>query len=96
MIGQVQTAYLDKGKDDSRSHHAEPTAVLRRRRTCETRCRVGLLESGTPTKEHAYAVIFGVERYRDLPQVDYATRDAMVKKYLVKTLGYREQNIVML
>ena len=42
-------------------------------------------------------MIFGVERYRDLPQVDYATRDAeMVKKYLVKTLGYREQNIVML
>jgi uncharacterized caspase-like protein len=55
------------------------------------------LTNPTPTKDHAYAVIFGVEHYRDLPQVDYATRDAeMVKKYLVKSLGYREQNIVML
>jgi hypothetical protein len=48
-------------------------------------------------KEHAYAVIVGVEDYRDLPRVDYAIRDAeMMKQYLVKALGYREQNIVML
>lgn len=48
-------------------------------------------------KDHAYAVIVGVEDYRDLPKVDYAKRDAeMVKAYLTKSLGYREQNIVML
>lgn len=48
-------------------------------------------------KDHAYAVIVGVEDYRDLPKVDYARRDAeMVKTYLTKSLGYREQNIVML
>lgn len=48
-------------------------------------------------KDHAYAVIVGVENYRDLPRVDYATRDAKaVKNYLVKALGYREENIVML
>ena len=48
-------------------------------------------------KDHAYAVIVGVENYRDLPRVDYATRDAKaVKEYLVKALGYREDNIVML
>ena len=48
-------------------------------------------------KDHAYAVIVGVEDYRDLPKVDYARRDAeMVKAYLTKSLGYREQNIVML
>ena len=51
----------------------------------------------TPPKDHAYAVIVGVEEYRDLPKVDYAKRDAeMVTKYLVKALGYREQNIITL
>lgn len=48
-------------------------------------------------KEYAYAVIIGVEEYRDLPKVDYAKRDAeMVKQYLIKALGYPEQNIVTL
>jgi uncharacterized caspase-like protein len=48
-------------------------------------------------KDHAYAVVIGVEDYRDLPKVDYAKRDAvMVKTYLTRALGYREQNIVML
>ncbi len=48
-------------------------------------------------KDHAYAVIVGIEDYRDLPKVDFAKRDAeMVKQYLTKALGYREQNVVML
>lgn len=48
-------------------------------------------------KEHAFAVIIGVENYRDLPMVDYATRDAeWVKKYLTQSLGYQEQNVVLL
>lgn len=48
-------------------------------------------------KEHAFAIVIGVEKYRDLPMVDYATRDAdMVKAYLVKSLGYPEQNVVVL
>lgn len=50
-----------------------------------------------PFQQHAYAVVIGVENYRDLPMVDYATRDAeWVKKYLVTSLGYQEQNVVML
>lgn len=54
-------------------------------------------ESNVKPKDHAYAVIVGVEDYRDLPKVDYAKRDAeMVRTYLTKALGYREQNIVML
>lgn len=53
--------------------------------------------SAVKPKDYAYAVIVGVEDYRDLPKVDYAKRDAeMVKAYLTKALGYREQNIVML
>ncbi len=53
--------------------------------------------SNVKPKDYAYAVIVGVEDYRDLPKVDYAKRDAeMVRAYLTKSLGYREQNIVML
>ena len=98
MIGQVQTAYLDKGKDTAQSQQAESmAAIFGGEELMIIDAELAPPESRTPTKDHAYAVIFGVERYRDLPQVDYATRDAeMVKKYLVKTLGYREQNIVML
>lgn len=48
-------------------------------------------------KEHAYAVIVGIEEYRDLPRVDFARRDAeKIKHYLIKSLGFREQNIVMM
>jgi hypothetical protein len=51
----------------------------------------------TTPKDHAYAVVIGVEDYRDLPKVDYAKRDAeLVKKYLVHSLGYREHNIVLM
>jgi uncharacterized caspase-like protein len=53
--------------------------------------------SAVKPKDHAYAVIVGVEDYRDLPKVDYARRDAeMVRAYPTKALGYREQNVVML
>jgi len=94
MIGQVQTAYLNKGKDAATESTA---AIFGGEELVRLDAELAPLTNPTPTKDHAYAVIFGVEHYRDLPQVDYATRDAeMVKKYLVKSLGYREQNIVML
>lgn len=48
------------------------------------------------TKQNAYAVIVGVENYRDLPKVDFATRDAeTVKQYLIKMLGYPEEHIIL-
>jgi hypothetical protein len=94
MIGQVQTAYLNKGKNAATESTA---AIFGGEELVRLDAELAPLTNPTPTKDHAYAVIFGVEHYRDLPQVDYATRDAeMVKKYLVKSLGYREQNIVML
>jgi len=47
----------------------------------------------------AVAVVIGNQDYqtRDVPKVEYAQRDAaMVKEYLLKTLGYREENIIYL
>lgn len=47
-------------------------------------------------KPNAYAVLVGIESYRDLPRVDYAQRDAaMMKEYLVKVLGYREEHVIL-
>lgn len=98
MIGQVQTAYLDKGKDATQHQQTESAGtIFGGEELVKIDAELAPVESHMPTKDHAYAVIFGVERYRDLPHVDYATRDAeTIKTYLVKTLGYREQNIVML
>ena len=98
MIAQVQTAYLDKGKYTAQNQQTEPTGtIFGGEELLKIDAELAPPENHMPLKDHAYAVIFGIEHYRDLPQVDYATRDAeMVKKYLVKTLGYREQNIIML
>nr|MBI3612592.1 caspase family protein [Nitrospirota bacterium] len=49
------------------------------------------------TKKNAYALVFGIEKYRSqLPKADFAASDAkVVAKYLTKTLGYAEENVVL-
>jgi len=47
--------------------------------------------------ERAVAVVIGISDYQDdqIPDVAYATRDAnLVREYLVKVLGFREENIL--
>jgi hypothetical protein len=48
--------------------------------------------------KHAYAIVIGIENYRQkLPKADFATQDArLVAGYLIKTMGYPEENVVML
>ena len=44
-----------------------------------------------------YAVVIGIEKYRDITKADYADKDAeSVKKYLTKLLGYPENNVAFL
>jgi len=47
---------------------------------------------------NAYAIVIGLERYRQkLPVADFATHDARtVAEYLTKVLGYPEENVVVL
>ena len=48
---------------------------------------------------NAVAVVIGVKDYQhdDIPSVDFALNDAeAMKRYLLKTLGYRERNIIYL
>jgi len=48
-------------------------------------------------KKHAYAVVIGIEQYREkLPKADFADRDAkLMADYLTKVLGYPEENVVI-
>lgn len=53
----------------------------------------------TPRNKPAYAIVVGIEQYRqkDLPRADFADHDAkIVREYLVKVLGYAEENVVLL
>jgi hypothetical protein len=45
-----------------------------------------------------YAIVIGIENYRQkLPKADHATNDAtVVTNYLVKSLGYPEENVITL
>lgn len=51
----------------------------------------------TPNK-NAYAIVIGIENYRQkLPRADFATSDAkLVSEYLIRVMGYPEENIVTL
>ncbi len=47
-------------------------------------------------QREGYAVLIGIESYRDLPKVDYAVRDVeAMRDYLTNVMGYPEQNIVV-
>jgi hypothetical protein len=48
--------------------------------------------------KNAYAVVIGVENYRqELPKASFAVHDAQtIAGYLVKVLGYPEQNVILL
>lgn len=98
MVSHVQTAYAHN-VGQSKASAAEDAAVSMFGGAELAKIDAELLPPPTknPPKDHAYAVVVGVEHYRDLPMVDYATRDAdSIKSYLVKAMGYLEQNVVVL
>jgi uncharacterized caspase-like protein len=51
----------------------------------------------TTAKKHAYAVVIGIEQYREkLPKAEFADRDAkLVGEYLTKVMGYPEENVIV-
>ena len=52
----------------------------------------------TKQNKNAYAVVIGIENYRQkLPKADYAVADAkIISDYLTKTMGYPEENVIIL
>lgn len=78
---------------------------MARSRTSEEEAKVSVIESDVdrvpPSRAHpkknAYAVVIGIEQYRQkLPQADFAAHDAkIVGEYLTKVMGYPEENVVV-
>ncbi len=51
----------------------------------------------TPKRQSGYAIVVGIEHYRDLPHAKYARRDAEVmREYLIHAMGFREENVRLL
>lgn len=51
----------------------------------------------TPTDPKAFAVVVGLEKYRDVKGVEYAARDAQtVYSYLTESMGFAPENVVLL
>ena len=51
----------------------------------------------TPQDPRAYAVVIGIEKYRDVAGVDYASRDAQaVIDHLTGSMGFKPENVVLL
>lgn len=57
-----------------------------------------IAEGKPPSRKNAYAIVIGIERYRQkLPQADFAIHDARIMaEYLTKALGVPEENLVTL
>jgi len=53
--------------------------------------------ANTKIKINSFAIVVGIETYRDLPLAEFAVRDAKVfKQYLIRAMGFPEENVVML
>jgi hypothetical protein len=53
--------------------------------------------SRTARDPDAYAVVIGIEKYRDLPAAEFAARDARsVYAYLTESMGFDPKNVVLL
>jgi hypothetical protein len=51
----------------------------------------------TPRRKRGYAVVVGIEKYRDIAGVDFAARDARsVRDWLVEAMGYPAENVALL
>jgi hypothetical protein len=50
------------------------------------------------SRKNAFAIVVGIENYRQkLPKAEFAVKDAkLVREYLVKAMGYPEENIITL
>ncbi|MEW6041326.1 MAG: caspase family protein, partial [Elusimicrobiota bacterium] len=48
-----------------------------------------------PGRDNAYAVVIGIEKYRDITPSQYAVADAqLVRDYLTKAMGFSEENVM--
>ncbi len=98
MVNHVQTAYAHNvGQSKATAAEEAATSMFGGAELAKIDAELLPPATNNPPRDHAFAVVVGVENYRDLPMVDYATRDAeTIKNYLIKSMGYMEQNVVLL
>jgi WD40 repeat protein len=108
VAGNLPALEPDRAVNESQSPDAEQPATPEERTskqpgetTAEDAPPPPMLDRQVPTtaakRPNDVAVVLGIEEYKnpDVPNVDYAVRDARVmKKYLTRTLGFREENII--
>jgi len=53
--------------------------------------------SAKEVKKNAYAVVIGIENYRDLQAAEFTMRDARtMKEYLIRVMGFPQENVITL
>lgn len=79
------------------SNSPTPAAVSQSPSFTDAASDVDRLPAITSKKVNGYAVVIGIEQYREkLPRADFADRDAILMgEYLTKVLGYPEENVVV-
>lgn len=83
----------------SSSVQQSPLASVNEITSRVVRSDVDILPSAEAKRnKHNYALVIGIEQYRQrLPRADFAVSDAkLVAEYLIKVLGYPEENVVIL
>lgn len=85
-------------RDGDASNEGVQQATTRVSKLSATQSDVDRVTITRPSaKKNAYAVVVGIESYRDnLPKADFAANDAkLMGEYLTKVLGYPEENVVV-
>lgn len=64
----------------------------------ETDVAISVPTTKVTPRKNAYAIVVGIEEYRQkIPKAEYAVKDAaLVREYLVKAMGFQEENIITL
>jgi Ca2+-binding EF-hand superfamily protein len=94
ILGSVKLAEFSKAKTAASTAVAakQPTSLMSPGSDVDT-----LPSVVAKSRKHAYAVVIGIEQYREkLPKADFAAGDAkLMGEYLTKVLGYPEDNVVL-
>ena len=94
LVDAVKTSYLPASIKEVSRHEIAPPEE----QTATAEGDVDDLPDSHPKRQpDNFAVVVGIETYRDIKGVDFASRDAAsVYLYLTKLMGYPEENIVFL
>ena len=94
IIGILLERNIDVGAKNNRGDATAPSASRKSVLSDVDELPMSKLRAN----KNSYAIVIGIENYRQkLPAADFATQDArLVSDYLVKVMGYPEENVITL